>query len=64
MDKSIVHGVLEAELITIKKPLTYTVKIDIDLPFKDNQIGVVIINDIEYMKKVNKTVRRIDGDIS
>lgn len=61
MEKIIIHEAVEIESTIIKKNLTYTLKLDMNLPFKDNQIGVVIINNIQYVKRVSLTKNDVIG---
>ena len=43
----------QAFSVPIEMP-TYTVRLDLNLPFKNDRIGVVIINGIQYVKKGQK----------
>lgn len=61
MNKIAIQGTVEAKPIIIKKSLTYTVKLDVNLPFKDNQIGVVIINNIQYVRRIPLTKKDVIG---
>ena len=52
---------------TMKHPKTefempkYTLKLDMDLPFANDRIGTVIINDIQFVEKIQLTKKDVIG---